>query len=130
MIDFEINSNYELFENTLDNILSKEEKLYETMRRATDKGEKLIDKCVQELEKVFNLNQKVWTNNIVLSEYEYKYIFKQLEDKSKEENQYKLHSKERVEDYLKKLLYNKVLDTYLRPKVFKYIIGSNYLRKI
>ena len=126
LIDIEINNNHELFEDTLDEILSKENNLYGTMRKSETKGKALIDKLVKELKNDENLEKhiykKVWTDNIVLPED--KNIFKQL---GKEKDQYKLSSKQRVENYLKKLFYDKTLDNYLRNNLFKYIIGSNAL---
>ena len=150
LIDIEINTNYKLLTDKLDKIISQEKNLYETMRRSQTKGKALIDKCVQELKKEFDdLEKKVWTDNIVLPKDED--IFNKLGDESEIElsddnfsmdedydyiishkvkiDQYKLSSKQRVENYLKKLLYDKTLDDYLRNKVFKYIISSTDLIK-
>ena len=156
LIDIEINSNHELFQNVLQDKLSKENNLYGTMRKLKTKGKALIDKLVKELKNDKKLEQqfgqickKVWTDNIVLPEDED--IFKKLGEESEIElsddsfsidenyddvisnkikiDKYKLSSKQRVENYLKKLLYDKTLDDYLRNKVFKYIISSTDLIK-
>ena len=122
LIDIEINNNEE-FEKTLYDIIKNTKNLYSKLRYRLDE---VLNEIIGEYSKKKLLEQKVWKNNIYWPEYNNGLdIFKG--SKSKKEDQYKLHSKQRVESYLKKLFFDTALNKYLKETIFKYIMNSHIL---